>query len=176
MWLRECPYRRLKPDHHRISTTPAPSDPPQGPSTTRAPVAPPSTQYGYPVLTELSPITLAEVTRIEIQGSPVNGGGPIIPLRTLSPAADRELVERLLAAYGKALLDPGAGFPTREGFRWLYSLAIYCRGEREVLIDVPAEGDRVVVAEVVGGLPAAGQESNPPQTYGTAQTTFARER
>ena len=136
------------------------------------PAAPPSTQYGYPVLTELSPITLDDVTLIEIQGSPANGGGPIIPLRTLSPAADRELVERLLAAYGKALLDPGAGFPTREGFRRLYSLAIYCRGEREVWIDVTAEGDRVVVAEIVGGLPVAGQESNPPQTYGTAPNDF----
>ena len=117
-----------------------------------------------PVLRKLPSIALADVTEVR-----VNGEDPSSPI-ILSPEDDRELVERLLAAYEKTSLDPGAGFAQFDGFP--FSFAIPCGSGREVSIFVPAKGDRVLVAywsrEDQYDSSVAGGVRPTPRAYGIA--------
>jgi hypothetical protein len=137
----------------------------EGSTTTEVvPATPPSTEYGYPVLTELPPLALDDVALVEIRSN----GGSETPLRIVSPAADGDLVERVLAAYRMTSLSPGEGFPRWEGVDMVLRLQIRCRDEREVSIDIPVEGGRVIVGMAGEGL--AVEAGAMPYAYGSAPT------
>ena len=141
------------------------------PPTTYVPIDPsagevrqtPTTNPYFPVLKELPVITLADVAAVGIGGSvQIVTDWPATP-RWLSPAADREIVERLLSAYQATHLTPGDG----SGI-WPGHLTIIRRDGESVRFGVPLEGDRVAVFRFAAGPAGEGGERDYSQANATA--------
>jgi hypothetical protein len=123
-------------------------------------ISTPTTVPGYPVLSELPQIALADLALVEIQNYDAKAlNAP--PVRILSPVGDADVVRALLTAYAATVLKPEAGFPQLDqnplyGFM---SVVLHLNDGSYVHLEVGREQGLVVVGYQAKGLTPEGAAS-----------------